>query len=124
VLHERVVLLNVVMEDVPHVAESDRVKVENLPQGFHRVLVRYGFKDDPDIPHAMDLCAGQRLHFEMMQTSFFLGRETIVPQAKVSAMGHWRQVLFTWMFRNAETATAFFKIPTNRVVELGTQIEL
>ena len=124
VLHERVVLLNVAMEDVPHVAESERVRVEALSQGFFRVRVRYGFKDDPDIPHAMRMCAEHGLAFEMMQTSFFLGRETIVPQAKVSGMTHWRQVLFTWMFRNAESATAFFKIPTNRVVELGTQIEL
>ncbi|MDO8933190.1 MAG: KUP/HAK/KT family potassium transporter, partial [Rhodocyclaceae bacterium] len=124
VLHERVVLLNVVMEDVPHIAETDRVRVDTLGAGFFRVRVRYGFKDDPDIPHAMDLCAEHGLCFEMMQTSFFLGRETIVPQAKVAGMEHWRQVLFTWMFRNAETATAFFKIPTNRVVELGTQVAL
>ncbi len=124
VLHQRVVLLNVMMEDVPHIAERERVFVEDLTQGFHRVRVRYGFKDDPDIPHAMGLCASQGLTFEMMQTSFFLGRETIVPQARVSGMVHWRQVLFTWMFRNAESATAFFKLPTNRVVELGTQIEL
>ena len=124
VLHERVVLLNVVMEDVPHIMESERVRVDTLTEGFYRVRVRYGFKDDPDIPYALALCAGQSLKFEMMQTSFFLGRETIVPQARVSGMMHWRQVLFTWMFRNAETATAFFKIPTNRVVELGTQVEL
>ncbi|OHC62017.1 MAG: potassium transporter Kup [Rhodocyclales bacterium GWA2_65_20] len=124
VLHERVVLLNVVMEDVPHIPESERVRVDTLTEGFYRVRVRYGFKDDPDIPYALALCAGQSLKFEMMQTSFFLGRETIVPQARVSGMMHWRQVLFTWMFRNAETATAFFKIPTNRVVELGTQVEL
>lgn len=124
VLHERVVLLNVVIEDVPYVPETERVRVEDLAQGFHRVRVRYGFKDDPDVPYAMELCAAQGLQFEMMQTSFFLGRETIVPQAKVSGLALWRQVLFTWMFRNADTATAFFKIPTNRVVELGTQVEL
>jgi KUP system potassium uptake protein len=98
--------------------------VEKLPEGFYRVVVRYGFKDEPDIPYVMDLCEPYGLKFEMMETSFFLGRETIVPESRVTGMAHWRRVLFTWMFRNAETATAFFKIPTNRVVELGTQIEL
>jgi len=124
VLHERVVLLNVMMEDVPHVPEDERVRVDDLSQGFFRVRVRYGFKDDPDVPRALDLCEAQGLKFEMMLTSFFLGRETLVPQSRASGMARWRQVLFTWMFRNAETATAFFKIPTNRVVELGTQVEL
>jgi KUP system potassium uptake protein len=72
----------------------------------------------------MEMCALHGLEFNMMETSFFLGRETIIPTPRVDRMPHWRQVLFTWMFRNAETATAFFKIPTNRVVELGTQVEL
>ncbi|MCM8594440.1 potassium transporter Kup [Accumulibacter sp.] len=126
VLHERVVLLNVVTEDVPYVAEGDRLRVEALPEGFHRVYVRYGFKDDPDIPRVMDLCAAQGLVFEMMETSFFLGRETVVtlPISKRGRMAYWRQILFMWMFRNADTATAFFKIPPNRVVELGAQVEL
>jgi KUP system potassium uptake protein len=127
VLHERVVLINVVSEDVPHVAESDRLSVERLPAGFFRVFVRYGFKDDPDVPRVMDLCGAQHgLKFEMMETSFFLGRETVVtmPISKRSRMAYWRQILFMWMFRNADTATAFFKIPPNRVVELGAQVEL
>ena len=127
VLHKRVVLINVVTEDVPHVAEDERVRVECLPAGFFRVFVRYGFKDDPDVPHVMDLCAAQHgLRFEMMETSFFLGRETVVtmPISRRSRMAYWRQILFTWMFRNADTATAFFKIPPNRVVELGAQVEL
>ena len=88
------------------------------------MTVRYGFKDSPDIPEIMDLCAPKGLEFEMMQTSFFLGRETIVPSRAIVGMAYWREVLFMWMFRNADSATAFFKIPTNRVVELGTQIEL
>ncbi len=123
VLHERIVLLNVQVEDVPHVPESRRVEVIPLEQGFFKVLVCYGFKDDPDIPQALALCEAKGLHYEMMETSFFLGRETIV-RNNVSALTRWRQILFTWMFRNADTATAFFKIPANRVVELGTQIEL
>jgi len=123
VLHERVVLLNVVIEDVPFVPEVDRVHVQALPQGFYQMRVRYGFKDEPDIPAAMELAARQGLEFDMMQTSFFLGKETIVPHHK-PAMPLWREWLFAWMFRNAGSATEFFKIPTNRVVELGTQIEL
>ncbi|RLJ62753.1 KUP system potassium uptake protein [Sulfurisoma sediminicola] len=124
VLHEKVVLLNVRVEDVPHVPEIDRIEVRPLPQGFYQVLVRYGFKDEPDIPLALTLCEPLGLKYEVMETSFFLGRETIVPRARVARMPRWRQLLFTFMFRNAEPATAFFKIPTNRVVELGTQVEL
>jgi len=123
VLHERVVLLNVVIEDVPYVPEIDRVEVRALPQGFYLLLVRYGFKDEPDIPYAMAMCVTQGLVFDMMQTSFFLGKETIVAHRK-PAMPLWREWLFAWMFRNAGSATEFFKIPTNRVVELGTQIEM
>jgi KUP system potassium uptake protein len=124
VLHQRVILLNVDLQDIPHVSTDDRVSVEPLDEGFIRVIVRYGFKDDPDIPLALEQCASQGMtSFDMMETSFFLGRETIVPK-RIPAMMHWRQVLFMWMFRNADSATAFFKIPTNRVVELGTQVEL
>jgi KUP system potassium uptake protein len=123
VLHQRVVLLNVIMEDVPYVPEIDRVEVHKLPEGFYQMLVRYGFKDEPDIPAAMERCAEQGLVFDMMETSFFLGKETIVARRK-PAMPLWREWLFAWMFRNAGSATEFFKIPTNRVVELGTQVEM
>ncbi|MDD5177090.1 MAG: potassium transporter Kup [Sterolibacterium sp.] len=123
VLHERVILLNVNVEEVPHVAEADRIEVHRLPQGFYQVIVRYGFKDDPDIPLALAMCEPYGIKYESMETSFFLGRETIVRHS-IPVMARWRQKLFTWMFRNADTATAYFKIPTNRVVELGTQIEL
>jgi KUP system potassium uptake protein len=126
VLHQCVVLLHVDVEDVPRIAEPERVRVEAFPAGFYRVFVRYGFKDEADLPQALELCAGHGLSFEMMETSFFLGRETIVtiPIARRSRMALWRQVLYTWMFRNADPATAFFKIPPNRVVELGAQVEL
>jgi len=124
VLHERVILLNVNMQDIPHVDDADRISVEPLPQGFYRVILNYGFKDSPNIPVALEKLGELGMApVEMMETSFFLGRETIVPNA-VPTMRLWRQILFMWMFRNADTATAFFKIPTNRVVELGTQIEL
>jgi KUP system potassium uptake protein len=124
VLHERVILLNVNLQDIPHVDEAERVLVESLSNGFYRVILNYGFKDDPNIPLALDLCSGHGMApVEMMETSFFLGRETIVPK-RVPSLPLWRQILFMWMFRNAGTATDFFKLPTNRVVELGTQVEL
>jgi len=124
VLHERVILLNVNMQDIPHVEEAERVLVEPLTDGFYRIILNYGFKDDPNIPLALELCGSHGMApVDMMETSFFLGRETIVPN-RVPTMTLWRQILFTWMFRNADTATDFFKLPTNRVVELGTQVEL
>ncbi len=124
VLHERVVLLNVSMQDIPHVDDTERMLVEPLSDGFYRVMLRYGFKDDPNIPLALELCGKHGMApIEMMETSFFLGRETIVPN-RVPSMTLWRQVLFMWMFRNADTATDFFKLPTNRVAELGIQVEL
>lgn len=126
VLHRRVVLLHVDMADEPHVPDSERVRVETLAGGFHRVFVRYGFSDEPDLPHALALCDEQGIHFDMMETSFFRGRETVVRQRlpRRLPMARWRQVLFTWMFRNAESVTAYFRIPPNRVVELGSQVEL
>ncbi len=125
VLHERVVLLNVQVHDVPYVPEVDRIETHRLNGQFWQVIVRYGFKDEPDVPRAMELCGGQGLDIEMMETSFFLGRETLIPRLDVeSGMAFWREKLFVAMFRNAGSATAFFRIPTNRVVELGTQVEL
>lgn len=124
VLHERVILLNVKFHDIPHVPVTEQIAVGELSQGFYRVTLHYGFKDAPDIPAALDkLGAHGMAPVEMMETSFFIGRETIVPNT-VTAMPLWRKILFMWMFRNADSATAFFHIPTNRVVELGTQIEL
>jgi KUP system potassium uptake protein len=124
VLHERVILLNVNVKDIPRVPDADRIQVKGLSHGFWQVILNYGFKDEPDIPAALERLGQLGMEpVEMMETSFFLGRETIVPNA-VPSLPRWRQILFTWMFRNADTATAYFKIPANRVVELGTQIEL
>ncbi|MDP5240452.1 potassium transporter Kup [Uliginosibacterium sp. 31-16] len=124
VLHERVVLLTVINEDVPFVPEIDRVEVQTLDFGFYRMFVRYGFKDEPDIPGAMEQATttGQ-MEFRMMETTFFLGRERLVPHVK-PGMAMWRERLFFFMFRNASSAADFFRIPPNRVVEFGTQVEL
>jgi len=122
-LHEQVVILSVQVFDVPYVPDVDRVEVHHLDGNFHQVIVQYGFKDEPDIPAALALCAEAGLAIDMMDTSFFLGRETLIPKLG-SEMAYWRSLIFVAMFRNAGSATAFFKIPSNRVVELGSQVVL
>jgi KUP system potassium uptake protein len=123
VLHERIVLLTVETRDIPHVADEDRLDIESLGTDFYRMTVHYGFKDDPDVPRALELAAAKGLKFEMMETSFFLSRQTLIPKVG-PGMALWREKLFALMSRNASSATTFFKIPANRVVELGTRIEL
>ena len=124
VLHERVVLLTVRSEDIPHVPDSQRIDVAPLGHDFFRVTVHYGFKDEPDLPAALEGCKCKGLEFSMMETSFFLSRQTLVPMPDEPGMAFWREKLFAAMSRNATSATVFFKIPSNRVVELGTRIEL
>jgi KUP system potassium uptake protein len=123
VLHERVVVTCVQIEDVPFVPETDRVEVRALKENFWTVLIRYGFKEEPNIPAALDLCGTQGLPFNMLETSFFLGRETLIPKLN-SEMAFWREKLFITMYRNSDSATNYFNIPTNRVVELGAQVVL
>ncbi|MGA7949332.1 MAG: potassium transporter Kup [Thiobacillaceae bacterium] len=123
VLHERVVFLTVITEEIPNVPEHERVQINDLGQGAWRVMVRYGFKDEPDIPRALELCGAHGLTFYMMETSFFLNRETILP-SQLPGMALWREHLFAWMSRSAESAMQFFNIPPNRVIELGTQVEI
>jgi KUP system potassium uptake protein len=123
VLHERVLIVSVEVFDVPYVPEIDRVEITRLKGDFYRLTVQYGFKDEPDIPQALTLCAAQGLLIDMMETSFFLGRATLIPKVG-SGMALWREKLFVLMYRNASSATSFYKIPSNRVVELGTQVVL
>ncbi len=123
VLHDRVALLTVVTEDVPYVGDGRRLTVQPLGNNFFRITIRYGFKDDPDIPKALMQCTGHGVECNLMETSFFLSRETLIPSI-APGMALWRERLFASMARNAGAAMSFFKIPTNRVVELGTQIEL
>ena len=122
-LHEQVVVLSVSVFDVPYVPEIDRIEVRKLPGNFSQVVVQYGYKDEPDIPAALALCSKAGVSIDMMESSFFLGRETLIPKLK-SDMAYWRELIFVAMFRNAGSATAYFKIPSNRVVELGAQIVL
>ena len=123
VMHERVVFVTVMVEDVPRVSAKDRVLVEGLAEGFYRLTVRYGFSQEPNIPKALRLCKAFGLEFDLMATSFFLGRETLIPRINPQ-MAQWREKLFVVMSRTAVSATDFFKIPPNRVVELGTQVQL
>jgi len=125
VLHERVVLLTVVTSNTPHVPDPDRLSVETLGQGFYRFTLRYGFMEEPDVPGA--LTAGPPdmpdLALDFDRTTFFLGVETLLATER-KGMALWRERLFAFMSRNAVRATSFFRIPPERVVELGMQIEL
>jgi KUP system potassium uptake protein len=123
VVHETVVLLSVNTEEVPHVPPRERIAVESLEQGFHRVTARYGFMDTPDVQQVLDHCRSLGYNWSMGKTTFFLGRTTLIPKGN-AGMALWRKKIFVVMSRNAERATAFFRIPPGRVVELGLQVEL
>jgi KUP system potassium uptake protein len=123
VLHERVVLLHVTTENIPRVAPENRLEVSHLGYDFHAVTARYGFMQQPHIPRLLERCGVQGLHFTMMDTSFFVGRVTIVPQ-RGSHFGALRSRLFDAMHRNALSATEFFRIPPDRVIEVGGQVAI
>ncbi len=123
VIHERVVFLTVITEPVPRISAKDRVVIEGLAEGFYRLTATYGFFQEPDIPKLLRLAnTAFGMEFDLMDTSFCLGRETLVPSAQ-SEMAPWREQLFIVMSRNAMSATEFFRIPAGRVVELGTQVQ-
>jgi len=123
VVHEQVVLLTVLTEDIPRVVDANRVQVQGMGHNFYRIIAHYGFMEDPSIPAILDLSAQQGLQFNLMDTTFFLGRETLIPTPR-PGMALWRETLFVSMSRNAARAMDFFRIPHTRVVELGTQVEL
>ena len=123
ILHERVVLMTIKTADKPFVKISKQVETQDLGKNFSRVIVTYGFMQNPDVPRALKLCEAHGMTFDMMSTTFYLARETVVPAAK-SSLTPWRALVFRLMSKNATSATDFFKIPANRVVELGTQIAI
>ena len=123
VLHERVMLLTVKIEDVPYVPDDGRLDATDYGSGFYRLKLRYGFMEEIDVPSALAKLEGCGPMCKMMDTSFFLARQTLLP-ASSPGMAVWRERLFAWMLRNAESAMEFFKLPTNRVVELGSQVEI
>ncbi|SQF97411.1 K+ potassium transporter [Paucimonas lemoignei] len=123
VLHEQVVLLTVVYEDTPRVPAQQRFEVEVYGEGFYRVILHFGFIDEPDVPAALALCHLKELDFSPMRTTYFLSRETVIP-SKIVGMARWREALFAFMLKNANGNLRFFKLPFNRVIELGTQVEM
>lgn len=124
VLHERVLFVTVLNDDIPTSGPERRAEVTELSPDIHRVILRYGFQESPNIPRELERLATEGLiGFEPMQTSYFLGRETIVAAA-VPKMARWQQWLFTLLSRNSVPATEFFKIPSDRVVELGVRVAI
>jgi KUP system potassium uptake protein len=123
VLHEQVVLLTVVTEQVPQVPKEDRVELVDMTKGFYKAIAHYGFMQYPGVPDVLDSLRAQGLDLDLMRTSFFLSRETLIP-SKRPGMALWREKLFALMSRNALRPTDFFRIPVNRVVELGMQVKL
>jgi KUP system potassium uptake protein len=123
VLHERVILLTVKIQDVPYVPQEKRVETQDYTAGFYRVIIHYGFMEEVNIPAELARLEGCGPTCKMMDTSFFLARQTLIASSR-PGMAIWREKLFSWMLRNAESAMEFFKLPTNRVVELGSQVEI
>jgi KUP system potassium uptake protein len=123
VLHQQVVLLSIRTADVPDVDEEETLEVEDLGQGFHRVVATYGFMENPNVPDIMRFLNGRGVKTRPGDISYFLGRERLIATGK-KGMARWRKKIFALMSRNALSATEFFSIPPNRVVELGAQIEL
>ncbi|GAB2796312.1 potassium transporter Kup [Dyella kyungheensis] len=124
VLHERNVLLTVETLETPTADPGERIEITELGGDFYGLSLRFGFAEDPNIPRALSKCSKLGLPFDMMDTTFFLSRETIVADARRPGMALWRDKLFAFMARNALPATAFFQIPGNRLIELGAQVEI
>jgi KUP system potassium uptake protein len=138
VLHEKVLLMSIVTEEIPQVDAEDRVECTDMGHGFYQVIGRYGFMETPDVPALLGMLShagtgGHGLSIRPMETTFYLGRETLIavgkgkappsPAARVETMGRWRKLIFILMARNAQSATAYFNLPPNRVVELGAQLQ-
>ena len=123
VLHERVLFVTVQNLDVPEARPDGRTEVIELAPNVHRVVLRYGFMESPNIPRALEELGAHGLDYQPMQASFFLGREVLV-RAMVPKLPAWRLILFLFMARNAVPATEFFRIPSDRVVELGVRVAI
>ncbi|MGE8391880.1 potassium transporter Kup [Pseudomonas sp. BIGb0427] len=123
VLHERVVLLTVVSQDRPRVPVAQRFEVQAFGEGFYRVNLNFGFIEEPDVPAALQLCPLKELDFSPMATTYFLSRETVIPTRRIG-MARWREALFAFLLKNANSNLKYFNLPLNRVIELGTQVEM
>ncbi|WP_044873817.1 potassium transporter Kup [Pseudomonas sp. LFM046] len=123
VLHDQVVLLTVASEDTPRVPAERRFEVDSYGDGFFRVILHFGFIEEPDVPAALKLCHLNELDFSPMRTTYFLSRETVIPTKRIG-MARWREALFAFLLKNANSNLKFFNLPLNRVIELGTQVEI
>jgi KUP system potassium uptake protein len=123
VLHEQVVLITVRTQEIPHVPEDQRLEIARLDAGFFQVVVSYGFMDQPDVPQALQLCQARGLRADPARTSYFIGRETLIPTPR-PPMGPVEARVFAFLSAGSLSATAYFRIPPERVVELGTQLEV
>ena len=123
VLHERNVILTITTEEVPYVPEDERLTIEEIHKGFWRMTARFGFMEDPNVMKLLEQAKKQGFEYKLSHTTFFLGRETIIA-SKRPGMAIWRERLFATMSVNARSATAYFGLPANRVVEMGAQIEI
>jgi KUP system potassium uptake protein len=123
ILHERVIILTVVTERVPQVSEENRIRVKSYGEGFFRLFLHHGFMEEVNIPAMLKVCDECDGPLQAANVSYFLSRQTLIPSAR-PGMAIWREKLFAWMVRNAESPMSFFKLPTNRVVELGSQLEI
>jgi KUP system potassium uptake protein len=123
VLHERIVLMKIETVDIPLVADDQRIEVKHLDHNFHTVAVRYGFTEEPNVPRALAQMRLMNFRINLLETSFFIGREKIVCTSK-RGFWSWRQRLFIFLQRTMLSATEYFRIPSNRVVELGGQIDI
>jgi KUP system potassium uptake protein len=124
VLHERVILLTVRIEDVPYIPDEKRLDRREFGSGFYQIVLRYGFMEEIDIPRDLAETNTCGEPVKMISTSFFLGRQKLIPSKSRPGMALWRERLFSWMVKNSETAMEFFKLPINRVVELGSQVDI
>ncbi|MBU6460427.1 MAG: potassium transporter Kup [Proteobacteria bacterium] len=124
ILHERNVFITTMSRDIPHVDPEEQIEILDLGHEFYRIHAWYGFQESPDIPELLDACRNLGLTFNMMETSFFLSREILIPTKREKSMALWRERIFISMMRNAVTAAKFFNLPMNRVIELGAQIEI
>ena len=124
VLHERVLILTVKVEEVPYIDAPRRLEVHPAGDGFYRVLLHYGFMQEVDIPRDLARIGNIGEPFDMMRTSFFLGRQKLIPSKERPGMAVWRERLFAWMSKSSESAMEYFKLPVNRVVELGSQLQI
>jgi KUP system potassium uptake protein len=123
VVHSKVVLLTVETEETSHLSSDERYAWTDLGHGVYRLTVRFGYMEDPDIPATLEKIQSGPVTFNSIATSYFLGRETLIP-TKRPGMAIWREHLFSWMMRNSSSAAGFFNLPANQVIELGAQVEL